>query len=238
MDVKIEKISKEDDEVVMEFLKQTFFKVRIILRMQPDFVPQFPNGFKFQDEPLNASLELGDCKPLEHFCRKTFNSGLSFKATDTVTGELLGVILCRRVRNGEQPDPEEEKLYRTHEKFYRIMEISEYAYDRVDLFGRYPNCKEIIQGEVLSVRASRRNRKVGTDLFNASVEEASAVGINAFYCQCSSDFAARAAISLNFTEVFSIAYSHFNKDGVQTLNPKPPHDNLKVFIKWLGPVPK
>lgn len=191
-----------------------------------------------QDEPLNASLDLGECKPLEHFCRKCLDSGFSFKGVERDTGEIVGAFLCLRVRNDDQPDPEEEKLYRTHEKFYRIVEISEYAYERIDLFGRYPNCREMVQAEVLSVRRDYRSRGLATDLFEATVQEAVAAGVPVYYCQCSSDFAAKAAVNLNFIEVFSIAYEHFKKDGVQTLHPKPPHDNLKVFIKWLGPVPK
>lgn len=166
------------------------------------------------------------------------DSGFSFKAVDPVTGEIVGANLCLRLRNDEQPDVEEEKLYKTHEKFFRIMEISEYAYERIDLFGRYPNCLEMVQAEVLSVHRAYRGRGLGTKLFDASVNEATAAGVPVFYCQCSSDFAAKAAVNLNFTEVFSIAYEHFKKDGVQTLNPNPPHDYLKVFIKWLGPVPK
>lgn len=191
-----------------------------------------------QDEPLNASLDLGECKPLEHFCRKGFNSGLSFKATDTQTKEIIGAIISLRVHQDDKADAEEEKLYQTHEKFHRIMEISEYAYDRVDLFGRYPNCKEMLQIEVIGVHRSYRGQGIATRMCEATMEEAKRLELPVVYCQCSSDYVAKLVRYLEFTEVFSIAYLHYKKDGVQTLNPPAPHDHLRVFIKWLGPVPK
>lgn len=184
-------------------------------------------------------MDLGECKPLEHFCRKGINSGFSFKATDSATGEIVGAKICILVKQTDQPDPEEETLFRTHEKFYRIMEISEYAYERIDLFGRYPKCKEMLQQEVSAVHRNYRSQGIATKLCKASTEEARKQKVPVVYCQCSSDFMARLVRSQEFTEVFSIAYEHYKKeDGVQTLNPPPPHDHLRVFIKWLGEVPK
>lgn len=114
------------------------------------------------------------------------------------------------------------------------MEISEYAYNRIDLFGRYPNCKEMVQIEVASVHRSYRGQRIATKLVKAIIDEAKEKAIPVVYCQCSSDFVARLVRSLEFTEVFSIAYQHYKKDGVQTLNPPAPHDNLRVYIKWLN----
>lgn len=166
------------------------------------------------------------------------DSGYSFKATDPQTGEIVGAKISILVRRDEQPDAEEEKFYRTHEKFFKIMEISEYAYERIDLFGRYPNCKEILQGEVSSVHRSYRGQGIARRLCVVTMEEAKRHAVPVMYCQCSSDFMAKVVRALEFTEVFSIAYQHYKKDGVQTLNPLPPHDHLRVYIKWLGEVPK
>lgn len=183
-------------------------------------------------------MNLGECKPLEEFCRKGFSSGFSYKATDPQTGEIVGATICLRVRQDDQLDAEEDKLNRTHEKFFRIMEISEYAYERIDLFGRYPNCKEMLQVEVASVHRSYRGQGLATQMHQEVLAEAKSSGIPVVYCQCSSDFVAKLVRSLDFTEVFSIAYEHYKKDGVQTLNPAAPHDHLRVFVKWLGPIPK
>lgn len=203
--------------------------------------PRLFNSHKFlpfQDEPLNASLDLGECKPLEAFCRKGFNSGFSYKATDPQTGDIVGAAVCLRIHQDDKPDAEEEELYKSHEKFHRIMEISEYAYDRIDLFGRYPNCREMLQVEVVSVARSHRGQGIATRMLEEVLEEAKRREIPVVYCQCSSDFMAKLVRSLEFTEVFSIAYEHYKKDGVQTLSPPPPHDHLRVYIKWLGPIPK
>lgn len=118
------------------------------------------------------------------------------------------------------------------------MEISEYAYERIDLFGRYPNCKVMLQQEVSSVHRAYRSQGIATRLCQATIEEAKRHHVPVIYCQCSSDFVAKLVRSLEFTEVFSIAYEHYKKDGVQTLNPPKPHDHLRVYIKWLGEIPK
>lgn len=187
---------------------------------------------------MNASLDLGECKPLEYFCLQGINSGFSFKATDPQTGEIVGAKISVLLRQHDQPDAEQESLNATHEKFSRIMDISEYAYDRIDLFGRYPNCKEMLQCEVSSVHRSYRGQGIATRLCGAMIEEAKKQAVPVVYCQCSSDFVAKLVRSLEFTEVFSIAYSQYKKDGVQTLIPLPPHDHLRVYIKWLGEIPK
>lgn len=150
----------------------------------------------------------------------------------------MGAKVYNVIRRTDVPDADEEKLYRSHDKFYKIIEISDYAFERVDLFGRYPKCQEILHGMAASVDPAYRGRGIATQLGKVLDEEAKQQGVCVMYCQTSSHFAAKSLQTLEFTEVFSIAYEHFKKDGVQTLNPPAPHDQLRVFIKWLGEIPK
>lgn len=94
-------------------------------------------------------------------------------------GQLVGVslntLLTRPPANDEDGAGVEavidDAIYKSHEKFYKIIQISTYAFDRVDLFGRYTLLDTILQAEVWSVAPSHRGRGIAQKMTKAVIEE-------------------------------------------------------------------
>ena len=53
--------------------------------------------FFIQDEPLNYYLQLGECKDLEDYCKKSIPDACSYKAVNS-NGEIVGVYLNGIIR--------------------------------------------------------------------------------------------------------------------------------------------
>lgn len=201
---RIEVIKAEDVDGVIAFLKERFFKVGSC-RWFKEISFLISSFHCFQDEPLNSSLDLGDCPELEHFCRSGLDSGLSLKVIDEL-GTIIGVAVNSKVKRGEVED---DSVYRGHEKFYKIIQVSEHAAKQVDLFGKHPEVNEYLEAKVLSVSADYRCQGIGKLLVNARLKLMEDLGIPVFYIQCSSYFAARIMEKSGFEEAFTMPYKEF-----------------------------
>lgn len=81
-------ITEDDVPDVIAFLKTHFFKVRLLFKSKM----RLCTHKKFQDEPMNTFLQLGECKELEEYATHCIPENCSFKATNS-KGEIIGVFL-------------------------------------------------------------------------------------------------------------------------------------------------
>lgn len=88
----VEPLTMADSEEVILFLRTFFFKVRSqSFTIEPSaFTHHFIPSQK--DEPLNKSLDLGDCPELEQWTVKYLKENCSFKAIN-VAGEIIGLVI-------------------------------------------------------------------------------------------------------------------------------------------------
>lgn len=88
-DIRIGLLNENDTDEVLTFLKDFFFKVTAFeLLLCSKFIMKF-----FKDEPLNASLDLGECKELEQWSLSPISQNCSFKAVDSNNGRIVGIFI-------------------------------------------------------------------------------------------------------------------------------------------------
>lgn len=191
---------------------------------------------------MNSSLGLGVCKELEYFCWKNISDNLSFKANDA-NKNCVGVFisgLCKttkspvtsvKLRCNVEYNVDEDVFYKNHEKFYRIIKLTEELDRKVNLSQRYPELNEYAEGKVLSVDEKYRGMGIAGQLINRTLEEMEKRNIALIVIQCSSLYSARVMARLGFELVAAIYYKDFHLEGRQAISPKPPHDKISAFIK-------
>lgn len=191
---------------------------------------------------MNNSLILGECKELEHFCWKDIRDNLSYKAIDT-NGNCVGVSLnaIGRVAAEElgedssaQPDDQDDhQIYQKHEKFYRIIKLTEALEAKVNLPGRFPELRDYVDAKVICVDAKYRGLNIAGQLVTRIFEEMIIRGLPLISIQCSSYYSARVMIKLGFQLIATIPYKDFLINGEQAIKPKSPHTEISGFIKWV-----
>lgn len=181
---------------------------------------------------MNESLGLGECKELEYFCWKNICDRLSFKAIDS-HGKCLGVVIngiCDRESGDGQAD--DDSIYRKHEKFYRIIKLTEALDRQVNIFGRHSNINSYVEGKVLSVDGDYRGLGIACQLIRRTLDEIGVRNLPLMVIQCSSFYSAKVMIKMGFSKIASIRYEDFYLDGRQAMAPKDPHKEITAFVKW------
>lgn len=238
MDVSVELIRPEDGGQVIRFLKDNFFEVTsIILRLISSnyiSVSTFCVFSTNQDEPMNASLDLGECKELERYSECCIGDELSFKAISIDTAEILGVVISGFKTKSEDSEAELEysDQYKSHKKFYNIIQITQALEDQMNVFELCPNQDRVVEGRILCVSKRCRGAGIAGKLVRATLDKMIAVQVPLFYILCSGHYSARVMEKLEFKEIGSIKYSEFLVQGEQVLRPASPHESIKGFIKW------
>lgn len=185
---------------------------------------------------MNASLVLGECKELEHFCWKGIGDDLSYKAIDS-NGNCVGVFLSALSTNSELESEENENddlIYQKHEKFYRIIQLTEELSRRVNLSERFPYLRDFVEGKVLSVDGKYRGQGVAGQLVERTFKEMERRRIPLMAIQCSSYYSARVMQKAGFELVAKIPYKDFHLNGKQAIVPASPHVEIAAFIKWVN----
>lgn len=192
---------------------------------------------------MNSSLGLGVCKELEYFCWKNISDNLSFKANDA-NKNCVGVFISGLCKTTKSPssvtsvdrrcsvhNDYEDMFYKNHEKFYRIIKLTEELDKKVNLPERFPELNEYVEGKVLSVDEKYRGMGIAGQLVNRTLVEMGRRNISLIAIQCSSLYSARVMARLGFELVAAIAYKDFHLEGRQAIVPKPPHDQIRAFIR-------
>ncbi|KAG5676125.1 hypothetical protein PVAND_005978 [Polypedilum vanderplanki] len=207
-----ETITNDDEEEVIELLKKTFFK----------------------DEPLNEYLQLGECKDLEDYCKKSIPDGCSFKAVNS-NGEIVGVFLNGIIR---KPEPNDEPVLlaskTNHEKFKIIMQLMDYIDSKFSIFDLYPDIEAFIDGKILAVDPRYRGYGIAGQLTDKTIEFMQQNNYKVFHVLCSSHFSARVLEKMDFTEVFRLNYEEYIVDGKKVLCPEKPHVAARIFTKVIS----
>lgn len=185
---------------------------------------------------MNESLGLGECKELEHFCWKDVKDNLSYKAIDA-NGNCVGVFLSALAFNSEldseQQVDDDDLIYKKHEKFYRIIKITDALDRRVNLPQRYPEVREYVAGKVISVDGMLRGRGIASQLLERTLQEMQQRSLPLMTIQCSSLFSAQVVLKMGFQLIDKIPYKEFLMDGKQAIAPKDPHTEMSAFMKWV-----
>lgn len=187
---------------------------------------------------MNASLVLGECKELEYFCWKRIEDNLSYKAIDA-NGNCVGVFLSELGVNSSahynsESNKEDDLIYRQHEKFYRIIQLTDALDAKVNLPEMCPEVQEFVHGKVISVDSKYRGRGIAGQLLLRTLEEMKKRSLPLMYIQCSGLFSSKIVQKIGFELVGSIPYKEFLIDGKQVIAPKEPHTAMNGFIKWVG----
>lgn len=187
---------------------------------------------------MNESLGLGECAALEHFCWKDVKDNLSLKAIDA-NGNCVGVFLCALgvcAGPGDQMTMSEvdDLIYRRHEKFYRIIRLTEALDRKVNLAERFPRLREFVEGKVIAVDGKLRGMGIAAQLVQRMFQEMQKRQLPLMSIQCSGFYSAQVMIRLGFEQVAAIPYKDFLIDGHQAIKPKEPHVQITAFIKWVN----
>ncbi|XP_059617137.1 arylalkylamine N-acetyltransferase 1-like [Phlebotomus argentipes] len=205
-EISYEMIKPEDADEVVAFIRRHFF----------------------EDEPLNRSLKLGECKELEIFSTESLPEHISFKAVRN--GEILGVMINGVVhKNSDAPHAD----FSGHEKFQKIITMSEGLEHQCDIFGRFPELQSYVDGRIMCVANSARGLGIAGRLVEETLKHMISENLSLIYIQCSSLYSARVLEKLNFSEILTLKYEDYKIDGQQVFSPEKPHESVKIFIKRL-----
>ncbi|GAB0095829.1 hypothetical protein DMENIID0001_112590 [Sergentomyia squamirostris] len=205
-EISYEVIKPEDADQVVAFIKKHFF----------------------EDEPLNRSLVLGECKQLEMFSIECLPEDLSFKAMRN--GEIIGVMINGIMRKDfEGPHTD----FSGHEKFQKIITMSESLEHQCDIFGRFPDIDRFVDGRIMCVSSDARGLGIAGKLVEETLNRMIRENLPMIYIQCSSLYSARVLEKLNFEEILSLKYEDYQIDGMVVFTPEKPHEHVKIFIKRL-----
>ncbi|XP_026816934.1 dopamine N-acetyltransferase-like [Rhopalosiphum maidis] len=213
---KIVPITDNDKEVVINFIKQNFFR----------------------DEPLCASLGLIEEKEsviqLEKFCVDALQNGISFMAVSTETGEMIGVSLDNTMCRGNEINEIVEENNDKSSKFNDIMVLLDKAKRDTDIFGKYPNIDRIMDLKIITVNEAYRGQGVCKALIDKSKELALELRYQMIYVECTSHFTAMAVERFGFQCIYSLSYTDYvNKQNEVVFKTQPPHKYFKVYVLLL-----
>ncbi|XP_073815363.1 arylalkylamine N-acetyltransferase 1-like isoform X1 [Musca autumnalis] len=212
----VELVTQDDAEALLEMLKRFFFK----------------------DEPLNNSLNLGECKELEEYCLKCIKDGCSFKAV-AKDGEIIGVFLnaiMHRPADGAEPEASADSC--EHPKFKKILQLMDYIEGDFNVFDLYPGTDAILDGKILSVNSNYRGLGIAGHLTERTLEYMREHQIPVMNVMCSSHYSARVMEKLGFHEVYRLNYCDFKINDEVILKPEPPHVATRILVKEVCDVAK
>ncbi|XP_055682788.1 arylalkylamine N-acetyltransferase 1-like [Lutzomyia longipalpis] len=189
-------------------------------------IVEFIRNYFLKDEPLNNSLDLGECKELEIFSTESLCENVSFKAVRN--GEILGVMINGIVhKHSEAPHTD----FSGHEKFQKIITLSENLEHQCGIFERFPEIERYVDGRIMSVSSQARGLGIAGRLVEETLSHMGKENLPLIYIQCSSFYSARVLEKLNFEEILSLRYEDYRLEGKPVFTPEKPHENIKIFIK-------
>lgn len=107
----------------------------------------------------------------------------------------------------------------------------DYIETQFNIFDLYPNYNQLLDGKIISVSGDYRGFGIAGALTEKTMECMKQQNIPVLHVLCSSYFSARVMEKLGFREVYSLAYSDFKINGVNSLSPKAPHKHVKILVK-------
>lgn len=192
---------------------------------------QFLKRFFFKDEPLNTSLDLGECKELEEYSVKCIPEHCSFKAVNP-NGQMIGILLngiIKKNNDGEEGQKLSDKCQ--HAKFKKILELMDYIDTKFNIFDLYPNAEKILDAKILSVDTSYRGMGIAGRLIEETIQYTKKNSIPVLHVLCTSHFSARVLEKLDFHEVFNLPYEKYVVNDEVVLNPAKPHVAARILVK-------
>jgi len=212
--------TSEDRPIVMEFIKNYFFR----------------------HEPLVVCLDLFEeiesLERLQNYAFKTLNNGLTLKAVSS-NGDLMGVILSSiqsrdSNTNPENSDDEYEQGDTAVDKFEKFMNLFGKVAREIDLFGVYPEINRVLDIEIVAVDEAFRGRGVCKRLFDKTKELALENECSMVCVKCTSHFSSNAAKKLGFQCIYTLRYQDYTNDKGEVIFDSPsPHDQLKAYVLLL-----
>lgn len=150
-------------------------------------------------------------------------------ATDPLAGLVLGVFIVGTV----QRDTESSAVcYKNDEKFNKIMQLTSELDRRLDLFNAYPCLSSYAEGRILCVSRHCRGQGIASQLIEPAIEKLHAASVPLIVVHCSGSQSSRVMEKMGFGRpVITLPYADFLVDGVQVLQPGPPHNQAAVYMK-------
>lgn len=212
MGYRIQAVTKDDRERVLNFLRKFFFK----------------------DEPLNLYIKLipdekSTCVELEEYSLLAMNEDLSFMAVSD-NGSIIGVVL-----NGSMGPPcDEEPDYITNcanPKFKKILKLLHHVHENSKIADKFPNQK-VLEVGIISVDSNWRGKGVAKALIEKSIEICKIKDFDLIRVDCSSAITGKLCQRLCFQPVYELNYSDYvDEAGSPIFSPAEPHKAMVTYVK-------
>ncbi|XP_070505094.1 arylalkylamine N-acetyltransferase 1 isoform X1 [Chironomus tepperi] len=227
-------IQKLVNQMASASIKEQTISYSVITENDVDAVIQLLKDTFFKDEPLNYYLQLGECKDLEEYCKKSIPDACSYKAVNS-NGDIVGVYLNGIIRKPSDDDVAVPLASKTsHEKFKIIMQLMDYIDTKFSIFDLYPDIDAFIDGKILAVDPRYRGKNIAGRLTDYLIEFMKKNNYKIFHVLCTSHFSARVCEKMDFKEVFTLRFDEYLVDGKQVLCPEKPHVAARIFVKEIN----
>lgn len=171
------------------------------------------------------------------FVLETVQLGYSFKAIDTPTNQMVGVILCIPKKRG-LVTPMDVKLdtMEMDGKMEKISDLLDHAKPFVEaIVYEEMNEDHYMDVVILNVMADYGGQGIAKRLLDSAEEWGKRKGVNLFYMGCSSEYSAKVAVKCGYRLVYQLPYSKYLKDDQPVFVPDAPHEAFEAYIKALTP---
>lgn len=180
---------------------------------------------------MNLYLTLGDCPELEYWATKYIDDGCSFKALNTKR-EIIGIILNGIIHKTPQPDEEGEEINEVqHTQFAKILALFRYIDTQFNVFDKHPQFEKALDAKIMSVNDAYRGVGICKNLTERAVEWMRANDVHLFHVLCSSYYSAKVCEAAGLKSVYKLAYRDYKVDGLNTILPAAPHEDVQIFTR-------
>lgn len=188
----------------------------------------------YREEPITIGHpEKKQTADDEKFSMSFLSEHTVFKATDGITGELVGVLISGAIKPGDVEEMLAEAETTETKKWSDILKLLAYREGKADVCRRF-NVEKSLHVQVMGVDPSHRGKSIGVNLLKFAMAKAKELGFKMLSIDCTSVYSIALAEKLKLECVSVVAFADYrNDEGVVLFNPPSPHTHIKSFIQRL-----